>query len=112
MEQPSKKSLASLVGLPRAGDTAQAAGRTLHSYHLGLLPVLNRLLARLHLEPILRDYLPPEDRRSRHRPGQGLMVLLKNLLLSREPLYGVPQWAARCDPAALGLAPPTVRRAQ
>ena len=33
------------------------------------------------------------------------MVLLKNLLLSREPLYGVPQWAARCDPTALGLAP-------
>ena len=33
------------------------------------------------------------------------MVLLKNLLLAREPLYGVPQWAARCDPAALGLAP-------
>src|SRR5262245_44401913 len=33
------------------------------------------------------------------------MVLLRNLLLSREPLYGVPQWAARCDRTALGLAP-------
>ncbi len=33
------------------------------------------------------------------------MVLLKNLLLSREPLYGVPQWPTRCDAAALGLAP-------
>ena len=77
-----------------------------------LLPVLNRLLTRLHLEPILRDYLPPEDSRSRISPAQGLMVLLKNLLLSRQPLYGVPQWAARCDPAALGLGAPTVRRAQ
>jgi transposase len=90
---------------PPIGDTAQADGRTLHSYQLGLLPVLNRVLTRLQLEPILRNYLPPEDPRSRIAPAQGLMVLLKNLLLSREPLYGVPRWAARCDPAALGLAP-------
>ena len=51
-----------LLKTPPPGDTAQAAGRTLHSYHLGLLPILNRLLTRLRLEPILRDYLPPEDR--------------------------------------------------
>ena len=43
---------------PPLGDAAQAAGRTLHSYHLGLLPVLNRVLTRLQLEPILLDYLP------------------------------------------------------
>jgi hypothetical protein len=35
-------------------------------------------------------------------PGRGLIVLLKNLLLARERLYGVAQWAARCDPPALG----------
>jgi transposase len=90
---------------PPIGDTAQTGGRTLRSHQLGLLPVLNRLLTRLRLEPILRDYLPPPDRRSRISTTQGLMVLLKNLLLSREPLYGVPQWAARYELAALGLAP-------
>jgi transposase len=90
---------------PPLGDTAHAAGLTLHSYHLGLLPILNRLFVRLQLEHSLRDYLPPEDRRSRIVSSRGLMVLLKNLLLSREPLYGVLQWAARCDPDALGLAP-------
>jgi transposase len=95
----------SLPKTPPIGDTAQADGQTLHSYQLGLLPVLNRVLTRLQLEPILRNYLPPVDPRSRITLAQGLMVLLKHLLLSREPLYGVPQWAARCDPAALGLAP-------
>jgi transposase len=94
-----------LLKTPPLGDTARAAGRTLHSYQLGLLPVLNRLLGRLRLEQFLRDYLPPEDRRSRIAPAQALMVLLKNLLLCREPLYGVAHWAARCDPAALGLVP-------
>jgi hypothetical protein len=63
------------------------------------------LLTRLQLEPILRDYLPPSDRQSRISTAQGLMVLLKNLLLSRQPLYGVPQWAARYDLAVLGLTP-------
>jgi transposase len=90
---------------PPAGDTAQAAGRTLHSYQLGLLPIVNRLLTRLRLEHLLRDYLPPEDRRARLAPAQALMVLLKNLLLAREPLYGAAAWAARYDPAALGLTP-------
>jgi hypothetical protein len=88
---------------PLLGDTARAAGRTLHSYQLGLLPILNRLLARLRLEHFLRDYLPPEDRRSRIAPSQALMVLLKNLVLSRQPLYGVAHWAARYDPETLGL---------
>lgn len=90
---------------PPSGDTAQAAGRTLLSYQLGLLPVVNRLLARLRLESILRDYLPPEDPRTRLAPAQTLSVLLKNLLLSREPLYGAATWAARIDPEALGLNP-------
>jgi hypothetical protein len=91
MEKPNKPSLSSLLGLPRAGQTAQAAGRILNSWRLGLLPVINRLLERLQLEPLLRAYLPPEDGRLRISPARGLLVLLKNLLLCREPLYGVGQ---------------------
>jgi transposase len=33
------------------------------------------------------------------------LVLLQNLLISREPLYGVGLWAARHDPQRLGLTP-------
>jgi hypothetical protein len=32
-------------------------------------------------------------------------VLVQNLLVSREPLYGVGQWAARHVPGLLGLTP-------
>ena len=88
----------------QVGHRAEAAGHDLHSYRVGLLPILNRVLERLRLEEFFRAYLPPQDRRCRIDPAVGLLVLLKNLLLSREPLYGVGEWAARHAPDLLGLS--------
>ena len=48
---------------------------------------------------------PREDRRCRVPTATALLVLLKNLLISREPLYGVGEWAARHVPELLGLTP-------
>jgi transposase len=89
----------------RPGRTARAAGRTLNSCTIGVLPILDRLFQRLRLEPILQDHLPREDRRSRIPTATGLLLLLKNLLVSREPLYGIGEWAARHVPELLGLCP-------
>jgi transposase len=86
------------------GHRAEAAGHDLRSYRVGLLPVLNRILERLRLEESFRAYLPPQDRRCRIDPAIGLSVLIKNLLLSREPLYGVGDWAARHVPELFGLS--------
>jgi transposase len=88
----------------QVGHRAEADGHDLHSYRVGLLPIVNRLLQRLRLEESFRAYLPPQDRRCRIDPATGLLVLLKNLLLSREPLYGVGEWAARHAPDLLGLS--------
>jgi transposase len=88
----------------QVGHRAEAAGHELHSYRVGLLPILNRILERLRLEEFFRAYLPRQDRRCRIDPALGLLVLLKNLLLSREPLYGVGEWAARHVPDLLGLS--------
>jgi transposase len=88
-----------------AGPTARAAAGTLTSHRLAALPVLEGILGRLRLEAFLRDHLPPQDRRSRVSTATGLMVLLKNLLISREPLYGIGEWAARHAPECLGLTP-------
>ncbi len=88
----------------RVGHRAEAAGHDLHSDRVGLLPILNRILERLRLAEFFRAYLPPQDRRCRIDPATGLLVLLKNLLLSREPLYGVGEWAARHVPDLLGLS--------
>jgi transposase len=77
----------------------------LTSWRVAALPVLDHFLRRLRLEEFLRGHLPPEDHRSRVPATTGLLVLVKNLLLSREPLYGVGEWAARHAPDSLGLTP-------
>ena len=88
----------------RPGETAHAAGRALTSYRVAALPILDHLLRRLRLQDFLREHLPREDRRCRVATTTGLLVLVQNLLLSREPLYGVGAWAARHVPEHLGLA--------
>jgi len=87
------------------GTDAHAAGNTLTSTRVAALPVLDRLLRRLRLDELLRDHLPREGRRARVGTATALLILLKNLLVSREPLYGVGEWAARHHPGLLGLAP-------
>jgi transposase len=88
-----------------SGEIALAAGGTLTSHRVAALPVLDRVLTRLRLDVFLRDHLPREDSRSRVPTATALLILLKNLLISREPLYGVGEWAARYVPQLLGLAP-------
>jgi transposase len=89
---------------PRPGEIAQAQGRTLNSYRLGALPMLEAILQRLRLEEFLGERLPAEDPRTKIATATGLLLLIKNLLVSREPLYGVGEWAARFVPRWLGLA--------
>jgi transposase len=82
----------------------------LRSYTIGALPILNEFLRRMRLEDFLRAALPPEDRRPKLSPVKALLVLLRNLLLSREPIYGVGEWAARHAADALGLLSQDVER--
>jgi transposase len=76
----------------------------LTSWRVAALPVLDRLLRRLRLDEFLSGHLPREGRRARVGTATALLILLKNLLVSREPLYGVGEWAARHHPGPLGLA--------
>ena len=88
------------------GETARARGRkrALNSRRIAALPILEHFLGRLHLREFLRDHLPHEDGRTRVPTATALLVLLRNLLISRKPLYGVGEWAARHEPELLGLS--------
>ena len=87
----------------RTGRQARAGRQTLRSEKIGALPILNHLMERLRLEEFLREFLPPEDKRVKIPARKALLVLLRNLLISREPLYGIGPWAAGYAPDLLGL---------
>src|SRR5438067_1758205 len=105
VDQDSNHRLDHSAPAPRPGETAHTAGRTLTSWRVAALPILDHLLRRLRLRDFLHEHLPREDRRCRVATATGLLVLVQNLLISREPLSGVGEWAARHVPALLGLNP-------
>ena len=87
----------------RTGEYRRTGKPVLHSFRVGALPILDRFFERLRIAGALAERLPREDRRSRIPTATALAVLAKNLLLSREPLYGIGEWAARHAPECLGL---------
>ena len=89
---------------------ARVGGGTLCSYTVGALPILNQILDRVRLEEFLKEYLPKEDGRTKLPTAKTLLVLLRNVLVSREPIYGVGEWAARHAADLLGLGPQDIQR--
>ena len=87
----------------RSGHRAKTKGKTLRSYEVGAVPIIDRILRRMRLPEILRESLPPDDPRVELPTCRGLSVLVCNLLVSREPIYGVGEWAARYAPDLLDL---------
>jgi len=85
------------------GKLAQADGLQLRSYDVGALPLLQRIVARMQLQRILREHLPRDDSRTELPTVTVLLVLFANLLMAREPIYGVGEWAALFPPDLLGL---------
>lgn len=84
---------------------ARSGDLQLRSWRVGALPIVNHVLERLDLEHVLAAHLPPESRRARIPAPRVLLALVRNILLSREPMYGVGEWAAQHAPDLLGLAP-------
>jgi transposase len=86
-------------------ETTKTNGQTLESLDVGPLPVVNRFLQRLKLQEIFAQHLPRSDARRKLVPGLALEVFVRNMLLSRHPLYELPEWAGRFVPELLGLEP-------
>ena len=103
-----KKSSRSRTLSQTPGTIARSARGTLRSYTLGALPILDHILKRMKLEEFLQEYLLREPRRSKLATARGLTVLVKNFLLTREPLYGLREWAVGHAPDLLGLSPEEV----
>ena len=86
------------VDQPRtAGSRASTGSQTLVTYQVGALPILNRILKRMKLEDFLHEAIE-EDPRCEVSPVKALSLLVRNFICSREPIYGVGEWAGRQRP--------------
>ncbi len=89
----------------RQREAGGIADLDLVSKAVGPLPLVNHVLRRLRLDHFFGQAVPPRDRRTTLAPAVGLGVLRRNVLVAREPLYGVSEWARRFEAALLGLRP-------
>ena len=79
----------------------------LHTKIVGALPAINHFMERLHLFDILKSRLP-----ARNDPdiSQCIGILIRNILISREPLYGIEEWISGFPAELLGISEENVRR--
>ena len=80
-----------------------AQALSLQSERLGPLPLVNHFLKRLGLEALLERFVPTLDRRVRLPYAKALLVLLRSVLVEREPLYRQGETVHGFCPAAFGL---------
>jgi transposase len=87
-------------------DPVLPAGIQHESLEVGGAPVIRRFLEKLDLPGLFNRHLPRLRGRKRDVPTSTILcVLLSNLLLCREPLYGMAAWASGFVPEHLGLLP-------
>ena len=75
----------------------------LRTERLGALPLVNHFLERLRLESHLETFVPTDDRRIRLPYAKALGVLVRSLLLEREPMYRQHETVSAFAPWAFGL---------
>ncbi len=85
------------------GRVAHGPTWSLRSYSIGAVPIVNHILGRMRLEKLLAEHLPPDDPRSQVPASRVLLTLVRNVLISREPIYGVGEWAQGFAPDVLDL---------
>jgi transposase len=92
-------------GVTHGQRTYRTKEKVVLTHQVGAMPIINRLLTRMRLEEFLRRHLPAEDNRTKVDAARVVLLLLKNLLVSREPMYGVAEWARNFAPELFDLWP-------
>jgi len=72
---------------------------------LGPLPLINHFVRRLDLDTRLDRFVPTRDRRVRVPYGKALGVLLRSILVEREPIYRQYEMVSAFAPECFALTP-------
>lgn len=75
---------------------------------LGPLPILNHFLRRLNLDAALADFIPSQDRDTGLPYAKALGVLLRSIIVEREPIYRQQEVVETFAPGAFGVEPEEV----
>jgi len=79
------------------------ADLTMHTQRLGPLPLINHALRRLQLDALLAEAVPTADPRQHLPHAKALGMLLRSILVEREPIYRQQEIVATFAPEAFGL---------
>jgi transposase len=77
----------------------------LDSWTVGALPIVNHYLERLRIPQLLDAYLEEPDPRCTIAPRKLLLLLLRNLIIDRHPLYSMGEWAGSVLPELIEFDP-------
>jgi transposase len=77
---------------------------TMSTERLGPLPLVNHFVDRLGLPRLLERFVPTDDRRVRLPFARALGVLLRSLVVEREPIYRQQETVSTFAPGTFGLA--------
>lgn len=89
--------MSALQALPRPEEF------TLRSERLGPLPLLNHFIVRTGLEGLLDKYVPTADRRCTVSHARALGVLLRSIVVEREPIYRQGETVHGFGPGLFGI---------
>ena len=76
-------------------------GRTLIRHHVGALPLIHRIAARMGLRALLDDAIQTHGN-DQIPVVDTLMLLIYNLTLGKDPLYELPEWVGSIDRRVIG----------
>lgn len=91
--------------MARAQESPSAPRFTLRTERLGPLPLVNHFLARLDIGAILARHVPTTDRRVTMPYADGLGILLRSIVVEREPIYRHGETIRTFAAGLYGLAP-------
>jgi len=74
----------------------------LDSKAISALPVINKFIDRIELKKLLLSYIPSKKNQKLSHVDT-ILIFVRNILLEREPLYKLSEWAGGFDPHLVGL---------
>ncbi len=75
---------------------------------LGPLPLVNHFCRRLGLDAALADFVPAQDRDTGLPYAKALGVLLRSIIVEREPIYRQQEVVETFAPGAFGVVVPAL----